>query len=369
MDARLLRAALWRRRGMVTLAVLAVAIGSSVAAAMLHVAIDVSNKVGRELRALGPNALLVPADVRTPEGALQASRFMDAAAARRHIARAGAQGALLLYASGVADERPIPLVGADLDAARALHPGWRVRGAAHGTLLGVTLAARFGVQPGDTLLLGVAGHAERVRMPVDALLETGGPDDEAWWVPLAAVQQLAGLEGWASLAQLRVEGHDAAAAATLAGLSGDGIEVLPLHALSDTEAGLLERMGRLMLLVTIAAIVAGGLAAFGTLTDLALVRRREIALMKSLGARRRDIVRQFLYESLVIGAAGGALGWAIGVVFATIIGREVFHAAIALHPVVPLLVLALALFVSVLAGLGPVRLALGVEPAAVLKGD
>jgi putative ABC transport system permease protein len=152
-------------------------------------------------------------------------------------------------------------------------------------------------------------------------------------------------------------------------LTGDGLEALPLHALSDTEAGLLARMGRLMLLVTIAAVLAGGLAAFGTLTDLALVRRREIALMKSLGARRRDIIRQFLYESLVIGAAGGTLGWLIGVVFATIIGREVFHATIALHPAVPLFVLALAIGVSVLAGFGPVRLALGVQPATVLKGD
>ena len=54
---------------------------------------------------------------------------------------------------------------------------------------------------------------------------------------------------------------------------------------------------------------------------------------------------------------------------AQVIGREVFHSAVGLSWRVPLLVLALALGVAGLAGLGPVRLALAVEPAPVLKGD
>jgi putative ABC transport system permease protein len=74
-------------------------------------------------------------------------------------------------------------------------------------------------------------------------------------------------------------------------------------------------------------------------------------------------------ESLAIGGAGGIVGWLIGAFFAELIGRQVFHAAIALRPGVPLVVMALALAVAVLAGLGPVRLALAVEPAAALKGE
>ena len=58
MEARLLRGALWRKRGTAGLAVLAVAIGASVASALLHVQGDVSRKLTRELRSLGPNLLL-----------------------------------------------------------------------------------------------------------------------------------------------------------------------------------------------------------------------------------------------------------------------------------------------------------------------
>jgi putative ABC transport system permease protein len=257
-------------------------------------------------------------------------------------------------------------VGADLAAAERLHPGWRIEGTGRASLIGIRLAEWLGAGPGDTLV--ATGPGGTLRAEIGGILEAGGPDDDAWWLPLAAVQRLAALGGRVSLAQVRVE-SGAGADKRLAALSGGGIDVLPLHALSETEAGLLVRMGRLMLLVTITSMLAGGLAAFGTLTDLALVRRREIALMKSLGARRRDIVRQFAYESLAIGAAGGALGWGIGLVFAVIIGREVFHSGITWQPMVPLFVMTLAIAVAVLAGLGPIRLALGVQPAGALKGE
>jgi ABC-type antimicrobial peptide transport system permease subunit len=148
-----------------------------------------------------------------------------------------------------------------------------------------------------------------------------------------------------------------------------GVRVLVLHALSETEAGLLARTRRLMALVTAAALVSAGLCAFGTLTDLALERRRDIALLKSLGASRTDVVRLFAAESLLIGALGGIGGWLLGAAFAEFIGRTVFHSIIALRTDVPFLVLALSIGVAGIASLGPIRLALSIEPAAALKGD
>ena len=130
---------------------------------------------------------------------------------------------------------------------------------------------------------------------------------------------------------------------------------------------MLDRMRRLMLLVTLAALIAGALSAYGTLTDLALERRREIALLKSLGAPRRRIVARFLAESVAIGLAGGVLGWMIGAAFALLIGREVFHASLSLHPGVPPVVVALAVLTALVAAAGPIRLALAVEPARALR--
>ena len=56
----MLRAALLGQRGATLLAVLAVAIGASVASAMMHVTGDISRRLAHELRTLGPNLLVVP---------------------------------------------------------------------------------------------------------------------------------------------------------------------------------------------------------------------------------------------------------------------------------------------------------------------
>src|SRR5258705_4679506 len=121
------------------------------------------------------------------------------------------------------------------------------------------------------------------------------------------------------------------------------MKFIVLHALTETESGLLERMRRLMALVTAAALIAAGLCAFGTLTDLALERRRDIALMKALGATRRHIARLMVAEAAAIGLLGGVLGWLLGAGFAQVIGRRVFTSPIALRADVPFQVIGLAL--------------------------
>ena len=373
MDVRLLRAALWRRRGTAALAILAVAIGVSVASALLHVSRDISHQLQHELRALGPNLLVLPESrpaPAVPGGAREdaAGGWVNVARARASLAGAGlpSEPELVVVAHG--PEGPLQLIGADLEASRAMHPHWKIGTGPAATLMGSRLRARLGLGPTDTLRVEVAGRI--LALPAGATLDAGGPADDAWWVPLEAAQALADLPGLASLVQSRAEGPAGAADLLAARLEKEsGNRVLVIRALSETESLLLERMRRLMTLVTAAALVAAGLCAFGTLTDLALARRREIALMKALGAGERDIVRALTAEAAVIGLLGGLLGFAIGLVFALLIGRQVFNASIAMRWDVVPVVLALALGVAGLASFGPIRLALNTDPATVLKGD
>jgi len=365
MRLRLLQAALWRKRGHFALAVLAVAIGGSVAGALLHVSRDISRKLTHELRALGPNLLLLPAE--SGSGA----PFLDEAAARTRLRGAGLEGAALLFVSADIEGRRVPIVGADLDAARRLHPSWSVGDGGAGSLIGVRLQRRLGAIPGQTLraTFDGPGGARRFDGPAGATLESGSADDEAWWIPLEQAQALTGLAGKVSLIQARLEDPGQAESVVKTLERGGGMRAQVLHALSSTEAALLERTRRLMGMVTVGVLLAAGLCAFGTLTDLTLERRREIALLKALGATPREVVRQFGAESFAVGFLGGLLGWWMSVVAARVIGREVFHSSIAIHWEILPVVLLLSIGVALLAGIGPIRLALRVDPAPALRGE
>lgn len=67
-------------------------------------------------------------------------------------------------------------------------------------------------------------------------------------------------------------------------------------------------------MVAIAAIslLVGGIGIMNIVLATVLERTREIGVRRAIGARRRDIVRQFLTESVLISIAGGSLGIAFG---------------------------------------------------------
>ena len=365
MELRLFHAALWRKRGMVGLAILAVAIGGSVAGALLHISRDISHKLTRELRALGPNLLLLP------PGSAGSAAFLDERLARERLHASGLEGAALLFVTAEIDGRRVPVVGADLAMAQKLHPAWAIGAGERSALIGVRLARRLRVTPGQRL--GVRFESptgpRSLEWPAGATFESGSADDQAWWMPLDRAQALTGRAGQVSLVQVRLDDPRQADAVARRLERDGGVRAQVLHALSSTEAALLERTRRLMGMVTIGVLLAAGLCAFGTLTDLALERRKEIALLKALGASSRQVVRQFGAESLAVGLLGGLLGWWMGVGAALVIGREVFLSTIAIHWEVLPIVLAISIAVALVASIGPIRLALRIDPAPVLRGE
>jgi putative ABC transport system permease protein len=61
------------------------------------------------------------------------------------------------------------------------------------------------------------------------------------------------------------------------------------------------------------SLLVGGIGILAVMLISVKERTREIGIRRAVGATRKDIVRQFLYESLIIGFLGGGLGVALGV--------------------------------------------------------
>ena len=77
-----------------------------------------------------------------------------------------------------------------------------------------------------------------------------------------------------------------------------------------------------MVMVAIASIslLVGGIGIMNIMLASVMERTREIGVRRAIGARRRDVIRQFLIETTIISLAGGVMGVLVGVGLSQLIG-------------------------------------------------
>ena len=129
----------------------------------------------------------------------------------------------------------------------------------------------------------------------------------------------------------------------------------------------MSRIRLLLLLVTAGALAASALAVSSATAAVVLERRGEIALMKAMGSPQWLVVAFFLAETALQGLLGGAIGYGIGYALADFVGRRVLGAPATPPGVVLPVVLSLAVAVSWIGATPPLRAAVRVSPARMLK--
>jgi putative ABC transport system permease protein len=128
------------------------------------------------------------------------------------------------------------------------------------------------------------------------------------------------------------------------------------------------------IVVTAISLLVGGVVVMNIMLVSVTERIREIGVRKALGARRRDIVRQFLVESVVLATLGGALGilgaavfsFALAQVLGSIMSAD-FSAPVRLWAV--LLALGVSGATGLVAGSYPAGRAAALDPVVALRNE
>jgi putative ABC transport system permease protein len=123
-----------------------------------------------------------------------------------------------------------------------------------------------------------------------------------------------------------------------------------------------------LLLAAVAAVslVVGGIGIMNIMLVSVTERTREIGLRRAIGARRRDILNQFLIEAVFVSLAGGLIGIAVGIVGSYAIGY-VFQWSVLVSWAAVLPAFLFAAAVGVFFGYYPARKASRLKPIEALR--
>ena len=407
----------------------ALALGMAVATATLSVSLDVGDKLAREFRSLGANLVVTPEADSLPleiggvdyrpanAGAYLAESDLPKIKSVYWHNNIIAFAPILQVSARIQSAQDVvdhaEVIGTWSDHSVALpdgrffetgiaktNPWWRLEGLwfrddSQECVLGANFAEKNHVKIGERVNVGAGNDRQTwTTLIATGIVSSGGPEDDAVIVPLTIAQNLAGkpgqyrklyisaltkpeddfarrdpktmtpdeLERWSCTAYV-----SSIAASIKAVLPSSDVRVI--RRVADGEGKILTRVATLLWLVTLASLLAAGLAVGASSAASVIERRSEIGLMKALGAGSATVGLLLAAEQLLLAFIGGCLGYALGLLLARFVGTKIFGTPPEPSLLVLGVILVLAAGVTLLGSALPLRRAASYEPAPILRGE
>ncbi|OCG05158.1 ABC transporter permease [Gilliamella apis] len=424
---RMLLSVLVRQKKKLFLIALTVALGVSLATAMLNVMFDVGDKVNQELKAYGANLNIVPRGAALVNELYQLDNT-DTQAAIQYIKQDDlVKIKMIFWAYNIVDfapylttqvtvnDKPVTLIGTwfnkhltiptgdEVDTGMlAMKSWWSIEGNTmkddnlQGVMVGETLAKQLNLKLGDSLELISPLTNKKVTLTVNNIFHSGGIEDSQLYVSLPVAQNLANKDGLVERVEVsalttpendlarkaaqdpnslsRTEWDTWYCTAYISSIAYQLEELMPdvrvkaIMQVAESEGSILQKTQLLMLLLTVLSLICSALAISNLVTANVIERSTEIGLLKALGATNISVAMLILTEILIIALLGGMVGYFIGLGFAQIIGQTVFGSFVEPKMIIIPLVLIMVSMITLLGSLPALRIMMFLRPTDVLHG-
>ncbi|MDP1643877.1 MAG: ABC transporter permease [Thiobacillus sp.] len=148
----------------------------------------------------------------------------------------------------------------------------------------------------------------------------------------------------------------------------DDFTVRNLTAIAEAAASTTRIMSLLLGAIAAISLVVGGIGIMNIMLVSVTERTREIGIRMAIGARRRDVLWQFLIEALTLSLIGCAIGLLLGIGGAWLVER-LAGLPVAVTPASVLMAVGVSFLIGVFFGFYPARRAAGLDPIEALRSQ
>jgi putative ABC transport system permease protein len=344
---------------------------AALATIFFAMSIDVGEKMTSSLRSLGANAVAHAEprhDGSSPSDATALAAWEQVGAlaqARR------AEVVEFRLRVGTLQGAPAAIVTANAAGLARMTPYWAMSGKRAAEqdecVLGRRLAQVLGASVGTTVEVRFERAAQNERYRVTGVFESGDEDEGRMFVSRRPRPE----EAHFTYALVSVPGGEADIATLSAALrtAGTRVELTPLRQVLHGEQAVIGKINLLTGVALLAVLLLSSVGVTAAVLSRVIERRKELALLQAIGAKRRSVVAFLLSDGAAIGIAAALLGYAVGTALSQVIVRQVFGVSVTPHVAPFLAAVVVSVVIAVLAaGIGA-RRALRMETAVLLKGE
>ncbi len=232
-------------------------------------------------------------------------------------------------------------------------------------VIGKSVADKYNLEPGDYFTIKetdfeIVGVTEHVNIP---------DIDMGVTVPLEDLQTVTGEDTFQILYVVPSDVKDTEALAEDIEDASDKFDAMTTEEMARMASSIVDQVRMFTFGIGAIAAFVGGLGVMNTMIMSVMERRREIGVMKAIGATNRMVLQHIIMESAMISLMGGVGGVLLGLVGAMLVSSLIGGGAITaiVTPGLAATGIGFALFLGIVGGLYPARKASMVDPVEALR--